>query len=61
MTRPEPLKLLALLSEPLVNGAGDPEQYRALIVRVAGYRDYFCDLDQVLQNEIIVRTEQTEF
>jgi pyruvate formate-lyase/glycerol dehydratase family glycyl radical enzyme len=34
-----------------------PEQYRDLIVRVAGYSDYFCDLSPVLQDEIISRTE----
>jgi pyruvate formate-lyase/glycerol dehydratase family glycyl radical enzyme len=34
-----------------------PEQYRDLIVRVAGYSDYFCDLGQALQDEIIARTE----
>ena len=38
-----------------------PEQYRDLIVRVAGYSDYFCDLTAALQNEIIARTEQTTF
>lgn len=36
-----------------------PEQYRDLIVRVAGYSDYFCDLSQALQEEIIARTEHT--
>ncbi len=34
-----------------------PEQYRDLIVRVAGYSDYFCDLSKALQEEIITRTE----
>lgn len=34
-----------------------PEQYRNLIVRVAGYSDYFCDLTRPLQDEIIARTE----
>ncbi|NPV68283.1 MAG: glycyl radical protein [Anaerolineae bacterium] len=33
-----------------------PEQYRDLIVRVAGYSDYFCDLGRALQDEIIART-----
>jgi pyruvate formate-lyase/glycerol dehydratase family glycyl radical enzyme len=36
-----------------------PEQHRDLIVRVAGYSDYFCDLTKALQDEIIARTEQT--
>jgi formate C-acetyltransferase len=34
-----------------------PEKYRDLIVRVAGYSDYFNDLSEALQNEIIRRTE----
>lgn len=38
-----------------------PEQYRDLIVRVAGYSDYFCDLSEALQDEIIARTEQEVF
>ncbi len=37
----------------------EPEKYRDLIVRVAGYSDYFCDLTRALQDEIIARTEQT--
>ena len=38
-----------------------PEQHRDLIVRVAGYSDYFCDLGQALQDEIIARTEHAAF
>jgi formate C-acetyltransferase len=34
-----------------------PQEYRDLIVRVAGYSDYFCDLSEALQEEIIARTE----
>jgi formate C-acetyltransferase len=34
-----------------------PEKYRDLIVRVAGYSDYFVNLGTKLQNEIIQRTE----
>jgi len=37
----------------------DPEQYRDLIVRVAGYSDYFVNLGPDLQDEIIRRTEHT--
>jgi trans-4-hydroxy-L-proline dehydratase len=37
-----------------------PEQHRDLIVRVAGYSDYFCDLSTELQEEIITRTEHPE-
>jgi trans-4-hydroxy-L-proline dehydratase len=39
----------------------NPEQYCDLIVRVAGYSDYFCDLSEALQNEIIARTEHQVF
>ncbi len=38
-----------------------PEKYRNLIVRVAGYSDYFNDLGLDLQNEIIERTEHLSF
>jgi formate C-acetyltransferase len=37
------------------------EDYRSLIVRVACYSDYFCDLSEALQNEIIARTEHEGF
>ncbi len=39
----------------------EPEKHRDLIVRVAGYSDYFCDLTPALQNEIIARTEHQGF
>ena len=39
----------------------NPEQYRDLIVRVAGYSDYFCDLSEELQEEIVQRTEHAGF
>jgi trans-4-hydroxy-L-proline dehydratase len=39
----------------------DPAAHRHLIVRVAGYSDYFCDLSPELQDEIIARTEQSRF
>jgi pyruvate formate-lyase/glycerol dehydratase family glycyl radical enzyme len=38
-----------------------PEKYRDLIVRVAGYSDYFVDCSSELQDEIIRRTEHQEF
>ncbi len=39
----------------------DPASHRNLIVRVAGYSDYFCDLGRALQDEIIARTEHASF
>ena len=48
-------------SDMLRDAQKHPERYRNLIVRVAGYSDYFVDLGVDLQNEIIKRTEQTTF
>jgi pyruvate formate-lyase/glycerol dehydratase family glycyl radical enzyme len=48
-------------AETLRAAQRNPEKYRDLIVRVAGYSDYFCDLSETLQTEIIARTEQTSF
>lgn len=42
----------------LIKAQQNPDQYKNLIVRVAGYSDYFANLDKVLQDEIIQRTEQ---
>jgi formate C-acetyltransferase len=39
----------------------DPEEHRDLIVRVAGYSDYFCNIGRALQDEIIARTEHKAF
>jgi len=44
-------------AETLRKAQKTPEKYRDLIVRVAGYSDYFVDLGMDLQNEIIKRTE----
>jgi formate C-acetyltransferase len=38
-----------------------PETYRDLVVRVAGYSDYFINLGKDLQDEIIKRTEHSGF
>ena len=39
----------------------NPDDYKGLIVRVAGYSDYFSHLSESLQNEIINRTEHKNF
>ncbi len=44
-------------AETLREAQRHPEKYRDLIVRVAGYSDYFVDLTEELQHEIIKRTE----
>jgi len=46
-------------AETLRDAQKHPEKYRDLIVRVAGYSDYFNDLGEALQNEIVRRTEQS--
>jgi formate C-acetyltransferase len=48
-------------ADRLRQGQADPASHRDLIVRVAGYSDYFCDLSDELQEEIIARTEHTSF
>jgi len=45
--------------ETLLDAQVHPEDHRDLIVRVAGYSDYFRNLDKALQDEIIERTEQS--
>ncbi len=42
----------------LRNAQRRPDEHRNLIVRVAGYSDYFADIGPELQEEIISRTEQ---
>jgi pyruvate formate-lyase/glycerol dehydratase family glycyl radical enzyme len=48
-------------ADTLRDAQKNPEKYRDLIVRVAGYSDYFCDINQDLQDEIISRTEHQAF
>ncbi len=48
-------------TEMLLDAQKHPDNYRDLLVRVAGYSDYFNDMTEQLQNEIIARTENEEF
>ncbi|AEA33339.1 trans-4-hydroxy-L-proline dehydratase [Hippea maritima] len=48
-------------AETLKDAKKHPEKYGDLIVRVAGYSDYFCHLNEKLQDEIIRRTEHESF
>lgn len=48
-------------AETLRNAQQHPENYQNLIVRVAGYSDYFVNIGKNLQNEILARTEQNHF
>ena len=45
--------------ETLIQAQKHPEDYKDLIVRVAGYSDHFRNLSKALQDEIIERTEQS--
>lgn len=44
-------------AETLIAAQKEPDKYSDLIVRVAGYSDYFNNLGEDLQNEIIGRTK----
>ncbi len=44
--------------QTLIEAQKNPEEYKDLIVRVAGYSDFFRNLSKPLQDEIIERTEQ---
>ncbi len=48
-------------AETLRAAQENPEEYQNLIVRVAGYSDYFNNLSKTLQEEIISRTEHDEY
>ena len=48
-------------SDTLRDAQSHPDNYKGLLVRVAGYSDYFVDLDNYQQNEIIARTAQESF
>ena len=45
--------------DTLTRAQQNPDEYRDLIVRVAGYSDHFRNLSKALQDEIIERTEQS--
>ena len=47
-------------TETLLDAQKHPDLYKDLLVRVAGYSDYFNDMTEQLQNEIIARTENDE-
>ena len=47
-------------SDTLRDAQQHPDQYRDLLVRVAGYSDYFVDIGKDLQDEIISRTAHEE-
>ncbi len=48
-------------AEELRKAQQEPDKYRNLIVKVAGYSAYFVTLDEKLQNQVIARTEHRTF
>ena len=44
--------------ETLLDAQKNPDKYKTLVVRVAGYSAHFTSLDKTLQDDIIERTEQ---
>ena len=47
--------------DTLLDAIEHPERHRTLLVRVAGYSDYFVDLSPIIQREILSRLEHGEF
>ena len=52
---------LAPLGEMLRAAQKNPQEYRDLVVRVAGFSEFFVNLTPDIQNEIIARTEHGGF
>ena len=46
-------------TESLHAAQKDPDSYKSLIVRIAGFSTYFVSLDRRTQDDFITRTEQT--
>ncbi|MFZ1614685.1 MAG: pyruvate formate lyase family protein, partial [Holophaga sp.] len=55
------LQFNVVTADTLRKAQADPDAHRDLIVRVAGYSDYFVDCSKALQEEIIRRTEHVGF
>jgi formate C-acetyltransferase len=55
------IQLNVVSADMLRDAQKHPEKYRDLVVRVAGYSDYFVDITEDLQEEIIKRTEHKSF
>ena len=47
--------------QTLLDAQKTPDNYRSLLVRIAGYSAYFCDLSRDLQDDVINRTEHEAF
>ena len=54
------IQMSCVSAETLHAAQEDPKAHKEVIVRVAGYSAYFVTLTNMMQNEIIARTEQTK-
>ena len=45
--------------DTLLDAQKNPDNYRGLVVRVAGYSAFFVDLNEKIQNDIIARASHT--
>ena len=54
------IQMSCVSGETLHAAQDDPKAHKDVIVRVAGYSAYFVTLTNMMQNEIIARTEKTE-
>ena len=50
------LQITATTRETLLEARKDPDSHRDLIVRIGGYSDYFCNLNDELKDAVIART-----
>jgi formate C-acetyltransferase len=53
------IQLNVVSGDTLRDAQKNPDQYRNLVVRVAGYSAFFVELHKIMQDDIIARTEQS--
>lgn len=53
------LQMNSVSKDTLIDAMHNPSRHKDLMVRVSGYIDYFTNLDEASQKDIIARTEQT--
>jgi pyruvate-formate lyase len=51
------IQINVLDKETLLKAQEEPQNYQDLVVRIAGYSDYFVGLSKEMQEEVIMRTE----
>ena len=52
-------QLTYVSKEDLLNAKENPNMYKSLRARVSGFSDYFVNLNEALQDDVIARTEHT--